>query len=118
MSEYRVAYTEVPNPRRDDERYDGVLIHIRPPVQLHPDAVERYLTNSAFEPVDRSWENLDIKDVVLLGSTHEQTTIYASIDKRFNDNGELAEQAADYTAELLRFMGATAIIDHPPTPEA
>src|SRR6266702_250873 len=110
MSEYRVAYTKVPPARSDDKKYSGLLIHIRPPVQLNPDAVERYLTNSAFEPVDRSWENLDIKNVVLLGSTLEQTTIYASIDNRFNDDGELAEQAAHCTAELLRFMGATAII--------
>jgi hypothetical protein len=113
MSEYRVTYTEVPAQCRD-ETYGGVLIHIRPPVQLNPDAVERYLTTSAFEPVDRSWKNLDIKHVVVLGSISEQTTIYASIDTRLEG---LAEQAAEYTAELLRFMGAQAIIDNPPTPE-
>ena len=84
-------------------------------MQLNSEAVERYLTTGAFEPVNRSWKNLDIKDVVVLGSIPEQTTIYASIDRRFEG---LAEQAAEYTAELLRFMGATAIIDNPPTPEA
>jgi hypothetical protein len=115
MSEYRVVFSEVPGESGDNETYGGVLIHIRPPVQLNPDAVERYLTTSAFEPVNRSWKNLDIKDVVVLGSTPEQTTIYASIDRR--DEG-LAEQAADYTVQLLRFMGAQAIIEHPPTPEA
>jgi len=115
MSEYRVAFTEVPAQRRDDKTHGGVLIQIRPPVQLNPDAVERYLTNSAFEPVDRSWQNLDIKDVVVLGSTTEQTTIYASIDKRFEG---LAEQAADHTVELLSFMGAQAILDKPPAPDA
>jgi len=110
-----VGFTKVPPQRRDNETYGGVLIHIRPPVQLNPEAVERYLTSSAFEPVDRSWKNLDIKDVVVLGSTAEQTTIYASIDRGFEG---LAQQAAEYTTELLRFMGAQAIIDNPPTPDA
>src|SRR6266571_1564213 len=114
MSEYRVAYTKVPPARSDDKKYSGLLIHIRPPVQLNPDAVERYLTNSAFESVNRSWKNLDIKDVVLLGSTPEQTTIYASIIKGYEDE-VLAQRAVNDTVELLLFMGATAIVDKPPT---
>ena len=65
MSEYRVAYTEVPPTRKDDETYDGVLIHIRPPVQLNPDAVKRYLTFGDLEPLDpadlEAANNLDIK---------------------------------------------------------
>ena len=119
MSEYKVSYTEVPAECRDTETYSGVLIHIRPPVQLNPDAVERYLTFSDFEPIGhtQSWKNVDIKDAVLLGSTPEQTTIYASIAKGYEDEG-LAMQAADHTVKLLRFMGAKAIIDHPPTPDA
>jgi len=50
-------------------------------VQLNPDAVTRYLSFSNFEPIDpnENWEKHDIKDVVVLGSTPEQTTIYASI---------------------------------------
>lgn len=118
MSEFRVDYTQVPGECQDNETYGGVLIHIRPPVQLNPDAVERYLTFGDFEPINRhdSQENLDIKDVVVLGSTPEQTTIYASIDRQFE--GRLAERAADYTVELLRFMGAQATIGNPSTPEA
>ncbi len=118
MSEYRVTYTEVPPTRRVDETYNGVLIHIRPPVQLNPDAVERYLTFGDFEPINRndSQEGLDIKDVVVLGSTLEQTTIYASIKRQFE--GRLAQRAAEYTVGLLDFMGATAIIDQSPTPDA
>lgn len=54
MFEYKVSFTEIANPRSDSETHDGVLIHIRPPVQLNPDAVERYLTFSDFEPADRS----------------------------------------------------------------
>ncbi len=81
MSKYRIAYTEVPPARSDDETYGGLLLYIRPPVQLNPDAVTRYLSFSNFEPIDpnENWEKHDIKDVVVLGSTPEQTTIYASI---------------------------------------
>lgn len=119
MSEYRVTYTEIPNPRSDNETHSGVLLHIRPPVQLNPDAVERYITFGDFEPIDRreNWEKLDYKDVVVLGSTAEQTTIYASIANRYED-GVLSERVARHTVQLLHFMGATAIIDHPPTPDA
>src|SRR5438093_695086 len=110
MSEYRVAYTEVPPTRRGDETYGGVLIHIRPPVQLNPDAVARYLTAGDLEPLEPYDRDFDVKQAVLLGSTPEQTTIYASIDKRKRG---LAEQAANDTASLLQFIGATAIIEHP-----
>lgn len=117
MSEYRVAYNEVPATRGDDETYGGVLIHIRPPVQLNPAAVEHYLKVGDLEPLERkATEGLDVKNVVLLGSTVEQTTIYASIDKQFE--GQLAQQVANDTVQLLRLMGAQAIIDHPPTPDA
>lgn len=117
MSEYRVAFTEVPPTRRGDETYSGVLIHIRPPVQLNPDAVARYLTAGDFEPLEPYDRDFNVKSAVLLGSTPEQTTIYASIDKGYDGN-VLAEQAANDTVELLRFMGATAIIDNPPAPDA
>jgi hypothetical protein len=118
MSEYRVTYTEVPNARSDDETHSGVLLHIQPPVQLNPDAVTRYLAFSDFVPLDpnENWKKLDVKDVVLLGSTSEQTTIYASISRQHA--GRLAERAAHHTAELLRFMGAQAIIERPQTPGA
>src|SRR6266567_2821024 len=118
MSEYRVNFTQVPGKCQDTERHSGVLIHIRPPVQLNPDAVERYLSYGDFEPINRndSQEGLDIKDVVVLGSTLEQTTIYASIKRQFE--GRLAQRAAEYTVGLLDFMGATAIIDQSPTPDA
>ncbi|HJT55287.1 MAG TPA: hypothetical protein VJ761_02240 [Ktedonobacteraceae bacterium] len=108
----------MPNPRSDNKTHSGILLHISPPVQLNPDTVERYLTFGDFEPIDsrENWARLDVKDVVLLGSTPEQTTIYASIIREY-DKGILGEQAAQRTIELLRFMGATAIIDHPPKQE-
>jgi hypothetical protein len=115
MSEYRVNFTEVPAECVDDETYGGVLIHIRPPVQLNPDAVERYLSFKDFEPVNRNSTNADIKDVVVLGSTPEQTTIYASVTREFEG---VAQEAAEKTVKLLRFMGAQAIIGNPPTSEA
>ena len=119
MSEYKVSYTEVPSTRRNDETYSGVLIHIRPPVQLNPDAVEQLLTFGDLEPLVpadlEAANNLDVKKAVLLGSTAEQTTIYASIDK---GSERVAEQAANDTVRLLQFMGAKAIIDNPPTPDA
>ena len=119
MSEYKVSYTEVPPTRRDDETYSGVLIHIRPPVQLNPDSVAQYLTFGDLEPLDPTdWEGAngpDVKKAVLLGSTTEQTTIYASIDKGIEG---AARQAANDTVRLLQFMGATAIIDNPSAPDA
>jgi hypothetical protein len=119
MSEYRVDYSEVPGECVDYETYDGVLIHIRPPIQLNPDAVMRYLTFSDFAPIGdtQNWKNMDVKDVVLLGSTPEQTTIYASIDKGYEDE-VLARQLANKTVKLLQFMGAQATLDHSPPPEA
>src|SRR5438270_9475999 len=120
MSEYKVSYTEVPPTRRNDETYSGVLIHIRPPVQLNPDAVAQYLTFGDLEPLNLAdWEGAngpDVKKAVLLGSTAEQTTIYASVEKE--GSKIFAEQAAKDTVKLLQFMGATAMIDHPPTPDA
>ncbi len=119
MSEYKVSHTKVPPTRRGDETYSGVLIHIRPPVQLNPSAVEQFLTFGYLEPLDptdlEAPNNLDVKKAVLLGSTAEQTTIYASIDKGFEG---AARQAANDTVRLLQFMGATAIIDNPPAPNA
>jgi len=119
MHEYRVNFTEVTGECQNNETYGGVLIYIRPPVQLNPDAVERYFTYGDFEPVNRNipTKNDDIKDVVVLGSTAEQTTIYVSIDRGYEDE-VLANEVANKTVKLLHFMGATAIIDHPPTPEA
>lgn len=119
MPEFKVAYTEVPAEREDKETYGGVLIHIRPPVQLNPDAVQRYLTFGNLEPVDsisRVWQGLDVRDVFLLGSTAVQTTIYASIVKGYEDE-VLAQELANCTVKLLRLMGVQAIIDHPPTPD-
>lgn len=120
MSEYTVSYSEISVESVDIENYGGVLIHIRPPVQLNSDAVERYLTFKDLEPIDRADPKLinhDVKHVVVLGSTPEQTTIYASIAKQY-DEGLLAEQLANDTVRLLRFMGTQAIIGNPPAPEA
>jgi hypothetical protein len=119
MSEYRVAYTEVPATRTDDEMYGGLLVHIRPPVQLNPDAVEQFLTFGDLEPLNPADlgapNKLDVKKAVLLGNTAEQTTIYASVDK---SSRRVAEQVANDTVRLLQFMGAQAIIDNPPIPDA
>lgn len=119
MSEYRVAYAEVPAQCQDNETYSGLLLYVRPQVQLNPDAVTRYLSFSDFEPINpnQNWEKHDIKDVVVLGSTPEQTTIYASIVKKYGDE-VLAHQAATNIVKLLHFMGAQAIIEHSPTPDA
>jgi hypothetical protein len=118
MSEYRVSYTEVPAECEDKKTYGGLLIHILPPVQLNPKVVERYLTYGSLDRTfDSGEETSDIKDVALLGSTPEQTTIYASVANGY-EAGVLAQEIAKDTVKLLRLMGATAIINHPPTPEA
>jgi hypothetical protein len=132
MSEYRVTYSEVPaqceaygvsyseaHPECEDyepeQLYSGLLLHIRPPVpSLNPDAVERYLSNGAFEPINSDLSDADTKDVVLLGNTLEQTTIYASIKSEQKDY--LIERRLIDTVKLLQFMGATAMIDQPPIP--
>lgn len=119
MSEHRVTFTEVPAACEDSGRYGGVLIRILPPVQLNSDAVARYLTSGGFldGSIDPSEGTDDVKDVALLGSTSEQTTIYASIAKEY-EAGSLARDVANDTVRLLQFMGATATIDHPPAPDA
>ena len=96
--------------------YTGVLIHIRPPVlSLNSDGVERYLAHRRLEPVER--DLLEEKtDIVVLGSTDEQTTIYASV---LNDEvlyGQLRQELANATARYLGFMGAQAAIETPFTP--
>jgi hypothetical protein len=120
MSEYRVSFTEVPATRRDDETCGGVLIYICPSVQLNPDAVRQYRMFGDLEALDPAFfegnNDADVKNAVLLGSTAEQTTIYASVEKE--GSNLLAEQAANDTVRLLQFMGATAMIDQPPTPDA
>src|SRR5437879_3871658 len=119
MPEYKVSFTEVPPTRRNDKTYSGVVIQIRPPVQLNPDAVKQFLTFGDLEPLDpadlEAPNNLDVKKAVLLGSTAEQTTIYASIDKGLEG---VAEQVANDTIRLLQFMGATAIKVNSSTPSS
>jgi hypothetical protein len=120
MSEYKVRFTEVPATRWDDETSSGVLIHIWPPVQLNPDAVRQYLMSGNLDALDPAFlennDNLEVKNAILLGSTDEQTTIYASVEKEASNL--FAEQAANDTVKLLQFMGAAAMIDQPPTPDA
>jgi hypothetical protein len=122
MSEYRVTHSNVPAQCEyidGEQLYSGLLVHIQPPVpSLNPDAVTRYLTNGSFEPIiDHSdLRDADTKDVVLLGSTPEQTTIYASIMSDAKDFLTLVTM--DYTKRLLQFMGAKAFIGSLPTPDA
>src|SRR6266567_4275535 len=107
MSVHRVSFTEVPATRWDDETSSGVLIQIRPPVQLNPDAVRQYLMVGDLDALDPTFlegnNDVDVKNAVLLGSTAEQTTIYASVEKE--GSNLFAEQAANDTVKLLQFMG-------------
>lgn len=120
MSEYSVTFTKVPALCRHREAYEGVFVYIRPPVpHLNSDAVERYLSFGDFEPVEREALTDDIpddeiKDIVISGSTDEQTTIYASVDTRIEGG---AEDAAASTVRFLQFMGAHAVIEQPSEPE-
>jgi len=120
MSEYKVSFNKVPALCRQRKAYEGVFIRISPPVpDLNSDAIERYLTYGEFEPVERKALTDDIpddevKDIVVLGSTDEQTTIYASIDTSI---GGGAENAAKSTVEFLQFMGAQAVMEQIPEPD-
>ncbi len=120
MPEYNVSFTEVPATRWDNKTSSGVLIQIRPPVQLNPDAMRQYLMVGDLDALDPAFfeanDDADVKNAVLLGSTAEQTTIYASVEKE--GSNLFAEQAANDTVKLLQFMGATAMIDNPPMPDA
>jgi len=136
MSEYRITYTEIPAQRTDydpeeegepiESQHSGLLIHIRPPVQLNPDAVRRHLEASTLRPLEPGYnpEVFEVKDVVLLGSTDEQTTIYASVEREYRGyvastekiEGIIQDTLRD-TAKLLQFMGAQATIDTVQTPD-
>lgn len=135
MSEYRITYTEIPAQRTDydeegdqiEPQHSGLLIHIRPPVQLNPDAVRRHLEASTLRPLEPNHnpEALEVKDVVLLGSTDEQTTIYASVERETPWYVKSREQVESIiqdtlvdTAKLLQFMGARAIVETMQTPDA
>src|SRR2546421_12654369 len=97
MSVHRVSFTEVPATRWDDKTSSGVLIYIRPPVQLNPDAVRQYLMFGDLDALDPAFfegnNDADVKNALLLGSTTVQTTIYASVDKE--GSNLFAEQAAN-----------------------
>lgn len=136
MSEYRITYTEISAQRTDydeeekgepiEPQHSGLLIHIRPPVQLNPDAVRRHLEASTLRPLDPSHnpEALEVKDVVLLGSTDEQTTIYASIEREFRGYirpreliESIIQDTLNNTAKILQFMGARAIVETMQAPD-
>lgn len=110
--EYRVTFTNISPLREEKERYEGVLIRIRPPVQLDSDAVNRYLSWGEFEPVwNKNYENTEIRDIAVLGNTAVQTTIYASTHRGH------AKEVAKRTVEFLQLMGAQAVLDQVQTPD-
>ncbi len=123
--EYRITTSEIPPQCQDTEEYVGLLVHIRPPVQLNSDAVERYLIHKDFEPIDRADPigMRDVEHVTVLGSTPEQTTIYASIhnyqryqnDPSYPDvshlKQEITNQVTRDVAKILAFMGAQALVE-------
>ncbi len=99
--------------RSEKDGWAGVFIYIQPPVQLNPDAVERYLAHGNLEPVERDLlPDADLQDVVVLGSNSEQTTIYASTNRKVE---EAAQQAAAWMVKFLQFMGAQATLEYPQT---
>ena len=89
-------------------------------MQLNPTVVESFLTFGELEPLDPAELKLasdrDVKAARLLGSTSEQTTIYASIAKKYSER--LVQEVLNDTVRLLQFIGATAIIGNSPTPDA
>lgn len=120
MTVYKITSAEVPPTRNDDDACAGLLVYIRPPMQLNPTVVESFLTFGELEPLDPAELKLasdrDVKAARLLGSTSEQTTIYASIAKKYSER--LVQEVLNDTVRLLQFIGATAIIDNSPTPDA
>jgi hypothetical protein len=114
MSEYRITLTNIPPQHTTElagqDEYDSVLIHICPPVPLNSDAVERYLAHGNLEPVERDIQT-EITDVVVLGSTDEQTTIHASLLTSASE--KLRQEVAESTVRYLGFMGAQVTVDTP-----
>ena len=137
MAEYRISSEIIENFANgyadlepEEDTHEGLLMHIKSPIQLNPDAVERWFIHYGFEPVtesdrqesrERAIEKPhlrnEIENPVLLGSTDEQTTIYVNVQK-YSDNGEaIRDSAMRKLARLLGFMGAQAVIGQPQTPE-
>lgn len=109
MSEYKVTFAKAERALGPDrENYDGTFIYIQPPVSLNSNAIERYLVDGDFQPVEGHDEIIDIN---VLGDTPEQTTIYASTSKEM---GGYAQEAAEKVVEYLRFIGAQATLDLAP----
>lgn len=118
--EYRITNSEVSPQCEDTEDFSGLLVHIRPPVPyLNPDAVERYVRRGDLEPLNDPTDRHDplneVNDVILLGSTPEQTTIYASIRKYPNQetypDERIIRQVTRDVAKILEFMGAQAVVE-------
>jgi hypothetical protein len=96
--------------------YTGLLIQIEPPVPyLNPEAVERFLVSNGLRPLDEagyvSHPDNDVNDVILLGSSHERTTIYARLRSRGEEHmSGVTEDLKGQTAVLLGLMGLKATI--------
>lgn len=118
--EYKITTSAILPQCENREEYDGLLVHIQPPVQLNSDAIARYLIHKDFEQLrgTESNDRLDVKDVTVIGSTSEQTTIYASI-QNYHESIDTIPDAVERITErvtrdvttILRFMGAKAIVE-------
>jgi hypothetical protein len=105
--EVTVEATTYQGVNEDKESYEGVLVQIRPPVDLNPDAVVRYFTHGDLDPYDPDPEDV-VKDVVLIGSSEEQTTIYASVD--ITERDRLRKNLGESTVRLMGLMKMQATL--------
>jgi hypothetical protein len=101
---------DLPPPFKNTSKdtYTGLLMHIQPPVSLNSDAVDRWYAHNDLEPITKEDEDPsfpdDVKNVLLLGSTKEQTTIYALVEKSDDGGREASKWAVEHLGKLVTVM--------------
>jgi hypothetical protein len=107
---YKISSREVPfmgdSLSGDQEFCKGIIVSIEPPIDLNPVGIERYLNYQDLSGVDPGG-SYDKFDIILLGSTDKETSIYASSDKV----EQIAMDIKHNVAEYIGFMGAQTVIE-------
>lgn len=100
----------VPNNEPINETMVGLAATIEPPINLNPEAVKHYIGAGNLLVSEEFDNDNDLSDVVLVGSTEEATTIFATIADYIDDYNQLKDQMAERTVGLLNLLGAEAIV--------
>jgi hypothetical protein len=106
---YKVSAREVGIFHHNREADDtGVIVSIKPPINLVPEVVTNYLTYGILQDAESNQGGSDgTFGVQLLGSTEEATSIYAGTVKDCVEGAK--EELIGSTIELIELLGATAV---------